>query len=289
MAPRPPSQKRVMACRARITVTGRTSTALCVQVVPPDGGVASTTGTPCPWRICRAAWSSQCLGDLVSRVPCRAAGPRAASPRLRLARTHGPRAELQGRVRHRSTVRARPRPHPAAPHGPCGRDRELVRSDRAPDQLPDRARRTSRGPDHRPTGLGQRRGSHAHAREAQPETLRGELTALDPLTQVGRLDRIQLERTARKCLTDWQGRLAGLPVQARQMLRKLLEGRLVFTPTDDGTAVAFRGTGALDPASPMGVLSRAGAASRSSGAPNQPGAPDIPRPSHGCRPPARPP
>jgi hypothetical protein len=31
------------------------------------------------------------------------------------------------------------------------------------------------------------------------------------------------------------------------MLRKLLEGRLVFTPTDDGTTVIFRGTGVLDP------------------------------------------
>jgi hypothetical protein len=86
-----------------------------------------------------------------------------------------------------------------------------------------------------------------NAREAQLETLRGELTALDQLTQVGRLDRIQLERTARECLTDWQGLLAGQPVQARQMLRKLLEGRLVFTPMADGTAVEFRGTGVLDP------------------------------------------
>jgi site-specific DNA recombinase len=85
------------------------------------------------------------------------------------------------------------------------------------------------------------------AREAQLETLRGELTALDQLTQVGRLDRIQLEQTARECLTDWQGLLAGQPVQARQMLRKLLEGRLVFTPMADGTAVEFRGTGMLDP------------------------------------------
>ena len=86
-----------------------------------------------------------------------------------------------------------------------------------------------------------------NAREAQLETLRGELRALNQLTQVGRLDRIQLERTARECLTDWQGLLAGQPVQARQMLRKLLEGRLVFTPMADGTAVEFRGTGVLDP------------------------------------------
>jgi hypothetical protein len=68
------------------------------------------------------------------------------------------------------------------------------------------------------------------AREVQQQTVRAELAALDQLTQVGRRDRAQLERTARECLTDWQGLLAGQPVQARQMLRKLLEGRLVFTP-----------------------------------------------------------
>ena len=85
------------------------------------------------------------------------------------------------------------------------------------------------------------------AREARQQTLRGELAALDQLTQIGRLDEAQLQRTARECLTDWQGLLAGQPVQARQMLKKLLEGRLVFTPTADGTAVEFRGTGVLDP------------------------------------------
>lgn len=81
------------------------------------------------------------------------------------------------------------------------------------------------------------------AREAQRQTLRGELAALDQLTQVGRLDRAQLERTTRECLTDWQGLLAGQPVQARQILKKLLDGRLIFTPMADGTAVEFRGTG----------------------------------------------
>jgi site-specific DNA recombinase len=85
------------------------------------------------------------------------------------------------------------------------------------------------------------------AREAQQQAVRTELGALDQLIQVGRLDWALLERTARECLTDWQGLLAGQPVQARQMLKKLLEGRLVFTPTDDGAAVEFRGTGVLDP------------------------------------------
>jgi hypothetical protein len=34
-------------------------------------------------------------------------------------------------------------------------------------------------------------------------------------------------------LTDWQGLLERQPVQARQILRKLLHGRLVFTPLAD--------------------------------------------------------
>jgi threonine dehydratase len=38
---------------------------------------------------------------------------------------------------------------------------------------------------------------------------------------------------------DWQGLIQQQPQQARQGLRKLLEGRLVFAPTADGTAVEF--------------------------------------------------
>ena len=48
-------------------------------------------------------------------------------------------------------------------------------------------------------------------------------------------------------LTDWQGLILQHPPQARQGLRKLLEGRLAFTPTEDGTAVEFSGQGRLDP------------------------------------------
>jgi hypothetical protein len=48
-------------------------------------------------------------------------------------------------------------------------------------------------------------------------------------------------------LTDWQGLIVGQPQHARQGLKKLLEGRLAFTPTEDGTAVEFSGQGRLDP------------------------------------------
>ena len=46
---------------------------------------------------------------------------------------------------------------------------------------------------------------------------------------------------------DWLGLIQKHPQQARQGLRKLLEGRLLFTPAVDGTAVEFSGQGRLDP------------------------------------------
>ncbi len=39
----------------------------------------------------------------------------------------------------------------------------------------------------------------------------------------------------------------GQPIQARQILKKLLDGRLVFTPSEDGTVYVFEGRGKLEP------------------------------------------
>ncbi len=85
------------------------------------------------------------------------------------------------------------------------------------------------------------------ARETRQQAVRAELTALTRLAGVGRVDRARLERTLRERLTDWQGLLEREPGPARQMLRKLLEGRLAFTPTEDGSMVEFTGTGVLEP------------------------------------------
>jgi hypothetical protein len=60
------------------------------------------------------------------------------------------------------------------------------------------------------------------------------------------MDRTRLARDLRARLTDWQGLILGQPQHARQGLKKLLEGRLAFTPTADGTAVEFSGQGRLD-------------------------------------------
>ena len=42
-----------------------------------------------------------------------------------------------------------------------------------------------------------------------------------------------MRRELRDLLTDWQGLVEGEPAQARQILRKLLEGRLVMKPRID--------------------------------------------------------
>jgi len=44
-----------------------------------------------------------------------------------------------------------------------------------------------------------------------------------------------VRRELHELLTDWQGLIEGEPAQARQILRKLLEGRVVMQPRFDGT------------------------------------------------------
>ena len=89
----------------------------------------------------------------------------------------------------------------------------------------------------------------AAVRERERERLRiqARVTELATRSQLARLDRSRLGRDLRERLTDWQGLILGQPQHARQGLRKLLEGRLAFTPTEDGTAVEFSGQGRLDP------------------------------------------
>jgi site-specific DNA recombinase len=84
-------------------------------------------------------------------------------------------------------------------------------------------------------------------REHERATLQARLEELAARRQLARLDRSRLDKDLRERLTDWQGLIQQQPQQARQGLRKLLEGRLVFAPTADGTAVEFTGQGCLDP------------------------------------------
>jgi site-specific DNA recombinase len=84
-------------------------------------------------------------------------------------------------------------------------------------------------------------------RERERMSLQARLAELAARSQLARLDRARLGRDVRARLTDWQGLILGQPQHARQGLKKLLEGRLAFTPTEDGTAVEFSGQGRLDP------------------------------------------
>jgi len=51
---------------------------------------------------------------------------------------------------------------------------------------------------------------------------------LDGLSLVPSLDREELRSTLRGLLEDWWGILAGDPVLARQVMRKVVNGRLAF-------------------------------------------------------------
>jgi hypothetical protein len=87
------------------------------------------------------------------------------------------------------------------------------------------------------------------AGERQLEQLRTELGALVELEHVQRLDLRLVEPKLREVLDDWRAWLAKeQPQPARQILRKLLDGRLRFSPDKDGAGrfYRFEGVGRLE-------------------------------------------
>ena len=100
-------------------------------------------------------------------------------------------------------------------------------------------------------------------REREKANVEQRLQALEQVGKLPDLDRDELEHVLRDRLEDWRGLLGRHIGQARQILRKLLVGRLVVTPEGDHAEVT--GTGSLGPflsgiilpkgmASPRGVL-----------------------------------
>ena len=69
--------------------------------------------------------------------------------------------------------------------------------------------------------------------ERQVEQINTELAGLDGRTRVSGGERQRIERELRVRLDDWRGLLRRHVPQARQILRKLLVDRVVFTPTTD--------------------------------------------------------
>ncbi len=80
-------------------------------------------------------------------------------------------------------------------------------------------------------------------RETRKAHIEDELRSLQQLEEVAQLDLKEIERDLRERLEQWKDLLQRHPAQARQILRKLLVGRLVFTPGENG--VEFRGEAAL--------------------------------------------
>ncbi len=85
------------------------------------------------------------------------------------------------------------------------------------------------------------------ARESRKTHLRAELEKLTGRAKAASLDATRLRLSLRERLTDWQGLLRRQPTEARQILRKLLTGRLVFTSREDanGPYYEFVGKGSI--------------------------------------------
>jgi len=111
--------------------------------------------------------------------------------------------------------------------------------------------------------------SAIQAREKRRGSLRVQLTALERVADLPRLDLTRLERDLTARLTEWRGLLSCHTTQARQLLRTLLVGRITFAPEHraDGRYVQITGTGTLGPlaaalgfpnkvASPRGPVTR---------------------------------
>jgi hypothetical protein len=64
-------------------------------------------------------------------------------------------------------------------------------------------------------------------REKQRQQAHQALAEVDGMEQVAQLDAPRVAHEVASRLTDWQGLLHRHPAQARQILRKLLSGRLI--------------------------------------------------------------
>jgi len=72
------------------------------------------------------------------------------------------------------------------------------------------------------------------AREQRRRALQEELAGLEGLRPVSARDLQDIQRDVEGRLTDWRGLLRRQVVQSRQILRKLLVGRIVFRQREDG-------------------------------------------------------
>ncbi len=82
-------------------------------------------------------------------------------------------------------------------------------------------------------------------REAQRARCEHWLGALESARHLSRFERGRIDRQVREVLTDWQGLLTRHTPQAREILRNVLAGRIIFTPAPEERVYTFIGQGAL--------------------------------------------
>jgi hypothetical protein len=87
----------------------------------------------------------------------------------------------------------------------------------------------------------------AALKERQTFRQRGEraLLELDATDRIGQRELSRLEREVRHRLADWRTMLRREVPQAREILRNLIAGRIVFTPRPEALVYEFSGRGSL--------------------------------------------
>ena len=83
-------------------------------------------------------------------------------------------------------------------------------------------------------------------RERDRDRLRRELATLDALETLSGFDPRTVERTLRQKLAEWRGLLRRQTPLARQVLARLLDGRIVWTPNREAGLYEFAGRVNLD-------------------------------------------
>ncbi len=83
--------------------------------------------------------------------------------------------------------------------------------------------------------------------EHERTRIEAEVQRLEIAAQALSLDARKVAAELEAQLVDWRGLLRANVQQARQMLRKLMVGRLVFTPNADKTEFTISGTGLIEP------------------------------------------
>ena len=87
--------------------------------------------------------------------------------------------------------------------------------------------------------------SSAGSRLGRKTALQAELTKLEQLAGIASLDTARLKRTLREKVSDVITLLGNHTAQARQMLRKLLTGKIQLEPVGRGRERGYRFRGAL--------------------------------------------